>query len=147
MADQCRREPWGQEKLDAVVAAEKDAGYQAAVWSPARFSNGSMMQATLNLGVTALGEDLHVRAEWKGVRHQQVMLAIPGTNHNIVRLCKTSCHDEPHWHYYERLPGIEEKQRDIPNLKGIGPGIDGLLDHFLAVQRVVNLIRSEQLFL
>lgn len=138
---------WTRDQLVAVLNAPKDAHGNEATWSCARMSDGSLLSASLHIGVTALGHDLQVRAEWKGPTEQQIIMQFPRAHWNLLRLCLTSHHPgAPHWHRFENYSEVREQKIDIPGLPSDPSAMDALLDHFIVDQQIVNLVRSAQLF-
>lgn len=138
---------WTEQQLVAILDAEKDGHGHEATWSQARLSDGSLLWAGLHVAVTALGHDLHVRAEWKGPTEQQIIMQFPGANWNLLRLCLTSHHPgSPHWHRFENYAGIKERKVNIPGLPSDASAMDTLLSHFIVDQKIVRLVRSVSLF-
>jgi hypothetical protein len=139
-----------KEEIDALLAAEKDAGSLSLTWSPARNSRGNLIAATLNFTVACAGEELIVRAEWKGIENQQIMLkTTPTDTANYARLCLASGHGATpvHWHFYERCKGVREEQHPCSYTPTVGAAaMDELLLHFVREQHIVNFALAGRLF-
>ena len=138
---------WSRDDLRTLIDAPKDAHGGIATWSPSFLPNGELFFAELSFHAVCGGQGLLVRAKWKGDDDQQVLLQVPHASWNIVRLCVSRVHSaEPHWHFYEHVPGGFDEQEDAPDAPRGAGAMDELLAFFIKEQGVVNLTVERKLF-
>jgi hypothetical protein len=137
--------PWTLAHLKDVLAADKDAQHERAIWSPA-YVGGHLLTADLNFGVRVLGHELLIHAKWKTPSDHQVFLQVPDASWNIARLCRCKQHADVHWHYFQGAPGIRETRKAAPGAPNAPTAMDDFVTYFIKEQHIVNSLIEGTLF-
>ena len=127
--------------LRELLDSEKDAHNTLTTWTRAYLPDGTLLSASLMFSVECHGENLFVRAEWKGAKDQQIFIKQSvKSSGNLARICMTRCHGGiAHWHFLEGFNGIPDTTVSIANPPDVDESaMDELLMHFVESQKITN---------